>query len=252
MNTIQKISTAALLVASPLAAVAAEISGNVSLTSDYRFRGISQSDTQLAVQGGFDVGFENGLYAGVWGSNVDFGSWSGSAPDLELDYYAGLAGDITEDVSFDVGYIYYDYPGASSQNLGFGSVDFDYEEVYASVSFGDFTLGGAYSDDYWLESGDFYYVYGDYSFALPMEVSMDLHYGFNSFDNDSTDAGADGAQAFLSGGEDSYSDYSVTFTKAFAGVDVSVSWVDTDLSQSELFGSNWADSTVVVAISKSL
>ena len=109
MNSIGKyFAVAALLSAAPNAVLATEISGNVSLTSDYRFRGISQSDTQLAVQGGFDIAFENGLYVGVWGSNVDFGA--GAAPDLELDYYVGFSGDISEDVGFDVGYIYYDYP----------------------------------------------------------------------------------------------------------------------------------------------
>ncbi len=252
MNIMKKTLAATLLVASPIVAVAAEVSGNVSLTTDYRFRGISQTDTQLAVQGGFDVGFDSGFYVGVWGSNVDFGA--GAAPDLELDYYAGFSGSISEDVGFDVGYIYYDYPGSGSVSFApFSSEKFDYEEVYASVSFKDLTVGAAYSDDYWLGSGDFYYVYGDYSFALPMDVSLDLHYGYNAFDNASGDSDAeDASKAFLSGDEDSYSDYSITLTKAVAGVDVSLAWVDTSLSKSDVFGTNWADSTVVFAISKSL
>lgn len=253
MKNIRKyLAVATLVAAAPIAAVATEISGNVSLTSDYRFRGISQSDTQLAIQGGFDIAFENGLYVGVWGSNVDFGA--GAAPDLELDYYVGISGSISEDVGFDVGYIYYDYPGSDSVGFApFSSESFDYEEIYASVSFMDFTLGAAYSGDYWLGSGDFYYVYGDYSYALPMDISLDLHYGLNSFDNASGDTNAeDAAKAFLSDDEDGYADWSIGFTKAVAGVDVSVTYVDTNLSKSDVFGTNWADSTVVVAISKSL
>jgi uncharacterized protein (TIGR02001 family) len=253
MKNMKKIfAVATLLAAVPATTLATEISGNVSLTSDYRFRGISQSDTQLAVQGGFDIAFENGLYVGVWGSNVDFGS--GAAPDLELDYYAGFSGDISENVSFDVGYIYYDYPGSGSVGFApYSSEGFDYEEIYASVSCMDFTLGAAYSDDYWLGSGDFYYIYGDYSYALPMDISLDLHYGLNNFDNASGDTDAeDAAKAFLSDDEDSYADWSIGLTKAFAGVDVSVTYVDTNLSSSDVFGTNWADSTVVVAISKSL
>ena len=246
-NLKKNVLLAAVISASPVAAIAAEVSGNVSMTSDYRFRGISQTDTQPAIQGGFDVAYDNGVYIGMWGSNVEFSSVS-----MELDYYVGYSGSISEDISFDLGYIYYDYPGATAQDLGFGSIDYDYEEVYASISYKDFTLGAAYSDDYWLESGNFYYVYGDYSFALPHDVSLDLHYGYNDFENSSSDTGQDGGQAFLSGDEDSYSDYSITLTKAFAGVDVSLSWVDTDLSQSEVFGTNWADSTVVFAVSKSL
>ena len=248
MNIMKKNVLAALLVSSPLVATAVEVSGNVTLASDYRFRGISQTDTQLAVQGGFDVAFENGIYVGTWGSNVDF------ANSLELDYYVGYAGDITEDVSFDVGYIYYDYPGTDKTARVFNSsAEDDYEEIYASISAHDFTLGVAYSDDYYLETGEFYYVYGDYSFALPYDMSLGLHYGYNDFEFSSDDSSAkDAEQAFLSDGEDSYSDYSVTVSKAVAGVDLSLSWVDTDLSESECFGTNWCDSTVVFAVSKSL
>ena len=54
-----------------------EISGNVALTSDYRFRGISQSDTSAAIQGGFDAEFSPGFYIGTWGSSVDFDSNDG-------------------------------------------------------------------------------------------------------------------------------------------------------------------------------
>ena len=247
-NLKKNVLLAAVIMASPVAVMAAEVSGNVSLTTDYRFRGISQTDTQLAVQGGFDVGFENGIYIGTWGSNVDF------ANSLELDYYVGYAGDLSESVSFDVGYIYYDYPGTddTARTLS-GSAEDDYAEIYASVSVADFTLGVAYSDDYYLETGEFYYVYGDYSFALPHDVSLDLHYGYNDFEFSSTDSNAkDAEQAFLSNGEDSYSDYSIGVSKTFAGVDFSLTWVDTDLSKSECFGTNWCDSTVVFALSKSL
>ena len=247
-NLKKNVLLAAVISASPVAAIAAEVSGNVSMTSDYRFRGISQTDTQLAVQGGFDLAYENGVYLGVWGSNVDF------ANSLELDYYVGYAGDLSETVSFDVGYIYYDYPGTDDtvRTLS-GDAEDDYAEIYASVSVADFTLGFAYSDDYYLETGEFYYIYGDYSFALPNDVSLDLHYGYNDFEFSSTDSNAkDAEQAFLSDGEDSYSDYSIGVSKEFAGVDVSLTWVDTDLDKSECFGTNWCDSTVVFALSKSL
>lgn len=248
MKLLKKNIAATLLIASPIVATAAEVSGNVTLTSDYRFRGISQTDTQLAVQGGFDVAFENGIYIGTWGSNVDF------ANSLELDYYVGYAGNLTETVSFDVGYIYYDYPGTDDTVRVFnGDAEDDYQEIYASISVADFTLGFAYSDDYYLETGNFYYVYGDYSFALPHDVSLNLHYGYNDFEYSSTDSDpSDAEQAFLSAGEDSYSDYSIGLSKTVAGVDLSLTWVDTDLSDSECFGTNWCDSTVVFAVSKSM
>jgi len=247
-NMKKSILLTAIISASPVVAMAAEVSGNVSLTSDYRFRGISQTDTQIAVQGGFDFAFENGIYVGTWGSNVDF------ANSLELDYYVGFAGDMSDSVSYDVGFIYYDYPGTDDTVRTFSSdAEDDYAEVYASISVADFTFGIAYSDDYYLETGEFYYIYGDYSFALPHDVSLDLHYGYNDFEFSSTDSNAkDAEQAFLTDGEDSYSDYSIGVSKAFAGVDVSLTWIDTDLDKSECFDSNLCDSTVVFAISKSL
>ena len=66
-----------------------EIAGNVALVTDYRFRGISQSDEDIAIQGGFDAGWDNVIYVGVWGSSVDFDSNDGFDGSLELDYYVG-------------------------------------------------------------------------------------------------------------------------------------------------------------------
>ncbi len=94
-----------------LAADDFEISGNIALTSDYRFRGISQSNEDPAVQGGFDVGFEPGFYLGTWASSIDFGDSdndTGSYGTLEVDYYGGWRGPIGDsDFGIDVGYAYY-------------------------------------------------------------------------------------------------------------------------------------------------
>ena len=70
----------------------ADIAGNIALATDYRFRGISQTDRDPAVSGGFDFTAENGLYAGIWGSNISFGC------SLELDYYGGYRGKINDDL----------------------------------------------------------------------------------------------------------------------------------------------------------
>jgi uncharacterized protein (TIGR02001 family) len=85
-------------------AQAAEFSGNVAYTNDYRFRGISQTDEDMAVQGGFDIDFGNGFYAGTWASNVQFGG------SIEIDWYGGYAGEVNDDLSYDIGYMYYSYP----------------------------------------------------------------------------------------------------------------------------------------------
>ncbi|MFV0477537.1 MAG: TorF family putative porin [Parahaliea sp.] len=210
-----------------------EISANVSLTSDYRFRGISQSDDDPALQGGFDLAFDNGLYIGTWGSSVDFGG--GDYGSLELDYYLGWKKETAGGVGFDMGYIYYSYPGDE------GSADGDYQEIYGSVSFADITLGLAYSDDYYAESGDFLYYYADYSLGLADNISLDFHIGYNDFDE----------EGFLSDGADSYLDYSIALTATYMAVDFSLAWVGTDLDEEEYFElDDLIDDAAVFSISK--
>ncbi|MFB1035708.1 MAG: TorF family putative porin, partial [Sinobacterium sp.] len=156
--------------------------------------------------------FDNGFYVGTWGSSVDFDvADSGS---MELDFYAGWGGDLSDSVSVDVGYMLYTYPGTD--------IDEGYQEVYASISFADFTLGTAISDDYYAETGDFYYVYADYGFEVGDGWGVSLHVGMNEFDEVS----------FLSDGADSYIDYSVGVSKDYAGVTWGLSYVGTDLDES--------------------
>ena len=137
--SLKKVALAAALSSFPLTqAFGAEVSGNIALTTDYKFRGISQSDSAPSVQGGFDIAFDNGAYIGTWGAAVDFDcaidTCGGLNGGIELDYYAGFASDISDSVSFDIGYIYYDYP----QDEGLLG---DYGEIYGSLSFGDFGIG---------------------------------------------------------------------------------------------------------------
>ena len=187
-----------------------EVSANVALTSDYKFRGISQSDESPALQGGFDLGFDNGMYIGTWASSVDFDTdGDGFDGSLELDYYVGWASDITDTVGVDVGVLYYSYPGDDGP-------DGDYLEFYGRVSIADGTLGFAYSDDYYGETDTFYYLHGEYSFALGNNLSLDLHVGYNDLDEDG---------GFLSDGQDSYIDYSVGLSTSVASVDLSLALV---------------------------
>ena len=107
-------------------AAAAEFAGNVTLASDYRFRGISQGDRSPAIQGGFDIAAENGLYFGTWASNVTF-----SGASIEMDFYAGWGGEINENTAIDVGVLWYTYPEDDA------NPDLDYVEFYASVDLFD-------------------------------------------------------------------------------------------------------------------
>jgi uncharacterized protein (TIGR02001 family) len=236
MKMMKKTLIAAALATVSLPSVA-EISGNVALTTDYRFRGISQTDRDPAIQGGFDWAHDSGFYLGTWGSNVDLAS------DLELDYYTGFANNINDNIAYDVGFVYYDYPGDGANQ--------EYWEIYAGLSgdVGPVGLSGKvyYSNDFFAESGTaFYYDLGA-SYGLPYDIGLSGHFGYQTIDDGSIkDAG------FFSSDEDSYKDWSIGVSRSFMGVDLDLSYIDTNLSKSDCFDSKICDSTVVFTVSKSL
>lgn len=227
-----------LLITATPASAEVELSGNVALTSDYRFRGISQSDSGISIQGGFDAAWDNGFYVGTWGAAVDFDcaidTCGGLNGGIELDYYVGYANEIGESgVSYDIGYIYYDYP----QDEGLLG---DYQEVYASVGFADFTVGINYSDEYWGETGKFTYYYGSYSFALPADFSLDLLVGYGDYDEIGYTL------------TDSHTHWVVGISKSYGGFDFSLAYEDSDLDEADVYGYDWADATVIFTVGKSL
>lgn len=115
--------------------------GNVSLTTDYRFRGLSQTSKKPAIQGGFDYSHESGLYAGVWGSSVSGNQYPGAS--MEMDLYAGYKFEPIKDLGIDVGYISVKYPGSSiNANTPFATtvptvtgVSPDTQEIYVGVTY---------------------------------------------------------------------------------------------------------------------
>lgn len=105
--------SALLIVAmTPAAAKAADISGEVGVVSDYRYRGVSLSNRHVAVQGSLDLEFENGTYGELWGSTIA----DDGAGNVELDATAGHVFGISETVSIDLSATYYAYPGHGSAN----------------------------------------------------------------------------------------------------------------------------------------
>lgn len=122
-------------------------SGNVALTSDYRFRGQTQTQNDPALQGTFTLAHDSGVYISVFSSNVDFG---GVSPHLELDpsigYTTKLPLSSTLQPVLDTGLAYYNYPSGHGLN---------YPEIYARLTFADAFVKGdsitpsiAYSNNY--------------------------------------------------------------------------------------------------------
>lgn len=113
-----------------------EVSFNAAVVSDYRYRGISQTRLQPAVQGGTDyVNNPTGLYVGAWASSIKWTRDAGGDGDVELDIYAGKRGQVSDAVSYDVGVLTYVYPSNGLKHVA-GFVNADTTEVYGQLGFG--------------------------------------------------------------------------------------------------------------------
>lgn len=191
-----------------------EFSGNAALTSEYSFRGIAQSDEHPALQGGFDVSHSSGFYAGIWGSNVDFND--GDEASLELDIYGGYSGALDK-LNYDLGLIYYVYPGADS------ALDYDFVEGAVAVGY-DFDLFSAsasinYSPEYFADSGDAFYYAAAVAVPLPYDLTLSGHVGYQTIDDNA---------AF---GTPDYTDWSLGIDYDWNGFGLSAQYVDTDLDE---------------------
>lgn len=209
----------------PMTVQAGDIEGNITLTSDYVFRGFSQTNEKPAIQGGFDYGFATGFYLGTWASNVNFGDDASS----EVDLYAGYAFDLTESVSLDFSYVYFAYPGETKA--------LNYSEYVANAGVGDFNFSLVYSTDYFGSDANASIFNIDYETDIFDNVNLSAHIGYSDVDQDS----------FFSAGKDSYLDYSIGLHTSVKGVDFSLTAYATNLDNIDL-----ADDRIVFSISKSL
>lgn len=238
-------STAAalLLAATAVPALAQEappkpltVSGSVAVVSDYRFRGVSQSDEHLALQGGITVAHESGLYAGLWGSNLaGWGTFGGA--NLELDLIGGYKFALAEGATLDVGLTWYMYPG------GYDDTDFAEPYVKLSGSLGPATLlvGVAYAPKQealgnWSNTAqsrigdkqDNLYVWSDVSGGVPgTALTLKAHLGYS---DGNPGLGPNGTSVAPTG---SYADWSLGADYVLGPVTLGVAYVDTDISRVE-------------------
>lgn len=210
-----------------------ELSANVGMVSEYSFRAISQSNEAPAIQGGFDASHASGLYAGIWASNVNFND--GDEAHIETDLYAGYSSDFNG-INYDVGMIYYAYPGADS--------DLEYDFVEAAVSVGyDFDIFAVsasfnYSPDYFAGSGDAQYYAMAVDVPLPYDLSLSAHVGHQDIDDNT---------AF---GAEDYTDWSLGVGYSYEGFDFGLTYLDTDLHEPTECADGCAE-RVIFSISKS-
>ena len=245
LNTLMLVALAAPGVA--MAEEASPFSANLGFTTDYIFRGISQTSGNPALQGGIDYAHASGLYAGIWGSNV---SWisdfnAGVSSSLELDTYFGFSNSFADDFSYDVGFIRYNYPAG---NYPAGVTKADTDEIYGALGYK--WISAKYSHGL----GQFLTVPGaagtnyiEVNASVPLGdtgITLGAHAGKQTYKGATADALA------LAGTSATYSDYNLSIAKDFGGYEFSLTASDTNASTfyTTLAGKDLGRSTVTLSV----
>jgi uncharacterized protein (TIGR02001 family) len=234
--------TSVLLASLPTAQAAPEgpfaFSANVALTSDYLFRGITQTDGGFAIQGGFDINHETGFYIGTWGSNLKFLEGNTvkaeDRADIELDLYIGFAKDLGNGFSYNVKAGQYLYPGAGS-DLNYDMTEFNVTLKYSMPQGTAFDFQYDFSPDFaGADEGH------NYMFGVNHTLSSGL--GFRGF------VGQQNIEDNKASGKDDYLYYGLSLSFPVAKFNGSIAYSNTDLDNAEALG---ADGRVVFTLSKS-
>ena len=189
----------------------ADLAFNVGVFTDYRFRGISQTRVKPAVQAGVDFS-AGSFYVGAWASNIKWIKDLGGDASVEIDLYGGSRGELSKDLSYDVGVLTYQYP-SNKLNPSANTT-----ELYGALTFGPAKLkySHAVTDTFGNpDSKNSYYLEAGASFDVGGGVSVAPHIGYQKI------KGPVGDMA-------TYTDYSITASKDFSGVTLSLAVVGTD------------------------
>jgi uncharacterized protein (TIGR02001 family) len=210
------------------------VSGSLTLATDYLFRGVSQTQTGPAIQGTIDIEHSSGLYIGGFASNVDFAAPADA--NIELDGLIGFRFRLA-DIKFDIGAIYYAYPGASDQPYTLNYLEFALKAAY---EIGPATLlGGIYvSPDFQLESGLGIYSEAGIDLKLPFEFTLSGRLGYQSIDDNTRFGLPD------------YWNWSLAVSRDLLGFTFAVGYYDTDITKRECAGSNICSARALASVSR--
>ncbi len=192
------------------------VTGGATIISDYRFRGLSQTNKRFAIQGTLGVSHESGFYVGTWGSSID--DYVANGGDQEIDLYAGYKKTISG-TTIDSGVLYYYYPGS-------GGINSDFFEPYINASHSFGPLGVKLGTNFaWKQHGlsdgtdarrSAFYGYGELSFAVPNTgLAITGHLGRSFVHN------------YITFGQ-KYTDWSVTAAYTWKALTFSAAYVDTN------------------------
>lgn len=211
------------------------VSFNAALTSDYRYRGISQTRLEPALQGGADYTHSpTGLYAGIWASTIKWTGDLGGDGSVEIDLYGGKRGEFAPGVAYDFGGLYYAYP---SNGLNPSANTF---ELYGQVGYGPAYIKYSHSTTNLFGTADSKgsgYLDIGANIEMAEGLVLNLHAG---------------RQRVANNGAYSYTDYKIGVTKdlGFASVSLAVISADTDAYVSPVNGKDLGKTGAVLSISK--
>ncbi len=221
------------------------LTGNLGIFSDYRFRGISQTNKKPAIQGGVDFAMKNGLYLGNWNSNVDSAQYNGA--NIEMDFYGGWKATFG-DFGLDLGAIYYYYPGTGANN----TTKIDNGEIYIGGSWGPLTAKYYYAVTDFFGADD-----SDGSWYLNVGAAHDFGNGFGLNFAVGYQGLKGGARAAEIGGSfpgpDNIVDYKLGGTYTIDGWASGLAYVATnrDYAGYTRTGTNISDGTALLSVTKS-
>jgi uncharacterized protein (TIGR02001 family) len=212
--------------------------GNIGLFSQYVFRGLTQTDQKPAVQGGFDLGHKSGFYAGTWASNISWISDSypptspqpGPSASLEWDFYGGYKGSLPLDFGYDLGVLYYYYPGTYPSNY----TNPDTTELYAALSWKFLSFKYSWS----ANNKTFGIPDSRGSYYLDLTGSYDIIDKVNDVIGKVTIFGHVGRQEFHDSSQLNYTDWKVGGSTEIYGLTVGIYGTGTN-ANSQLYTNNY-------------
>lgn len=179
----------ALFAAAGITSAYAQVTGNLGLTSDYRFRGVSQTQNAPAVQGGIDYAHKSGLYVGNWNSSVSSEVYTNGA-GVESDLYAGWKKDVYKGITVDIGSYNYFYPRATTPAKT-GS-NYDTYEGFVGLGYKDMisakysqTLGNGYFGTANARGTSYTQIDGKLPVPVVKNLAVVAHYGRTNVANSS-------------------------------------------------------------------
>ena len=236
------------------------VTSNVGLFSDYIFRGISQTGTRPAIQGGFDYAHSSGFYAGAWGSSISWisdaytataGTAGANNASLELDTYFGFKNSFAGDFSYDVGFLRYNYPAGTYAP---GATKADTDEIYGLVGYKWVTAKYSYSlrDTFMVpDARGTYYFDLSANYSIPdTGVTLGAHAGRQAY------KGSSAAYVAAGGTVASYTDYKLSVTKDISGYVLGLAYSNTNAKAGvgqfyNVLGKDLGRGTAVLSLSRS-